>query len=587
MSQNSPILALPYIQPAQAQKHVTHNEGMRILDAVAQLSVVSTDVSSPPAAPAMGDRYIVGPVALGAWVNQDGAVTVYDGSGWTFLPPADGWIAWVKDINALRIYNGTDWVAVPGFGDVGDIVGINTSGDTNNRLAVSSPASLFTHEGAGHQIKVNKAAEADTASLLFQTGFSGRAEMGTAGSDDFEIKVSPDGSTFFTALQIDSTDGGITFPQGAQASVMPGGDHYDLMTRTEVSTQTYTLVRNGFGDLGAEINAPDGLVWDDTVAPHVSASWVWTGYASTRALLPDIIPVDPNRVYRLGCSIRQEGLAGDWSAYPNEERHEQVMGLICLDRDGMEIVPKMHMRYRDGTTDSLTTLAAPLQPGDTQIQVTDASGWNDSTTSDARCGVIIFGYKDSSGRSYDSYSRYVESGLFDPVDVNKTTNIITLNQPLPASLGNPDDVNGAWPAGTAIANSNNSANKFSFFKDAVVPETDRWYRSIDFIGGIDRSGTDVDQNFTPGTAAIQIFIKPNQTNQSGGVGSAPDTGDSHRVWFAAIEMFPEPQARLELNTASGEEGSYLIYVPTEDPTTGNLSMAASTHHFTALDAPDV
>ncbi|MDC0929674.1 hypothetical protein OAS03_02640 [Planktomarina temperata] len=39
MSTVSPNLSLHYIQQNQAQKHVTHNEGMRLLDGVVQLSV--------------------------------------------------------------------------------------------------------------------------------------------------------------------------------------------------------------------------------------------------------------------------------------------------------------------------------------------------------------------------------------------------------------------------------------------------------------------------------------------------------------------------------------------------------------------
>ena len=35
-----PVLALPYIQPAQAQKHVTHDEAMRVLDVIVQLAVL-------------------------------------------------------------------------------------------------------------------------------------------------------------------------------------------------------------------------------------------------------------------------------------------------------------------------------------------------------------------------------------------------------------------------------------------------------------------------------------------------------------------------------------------------------------------
>jgi hypothetical protein len=79
--------------------------------------------------------------------------------------------------------------------------------DATNRLSINAPASLFNNAGAGHQVKVNKAAATDTGSFLFQTGFSGRAEFGLTGSDDFQIKVSGDGTTWFNALQLERTSG--------------------------------------------------------------------------------------------------------------------------------------------------------------------------------------------------------------------------------------------------------------------------------------------------------------------------------------------------------------------------------------------
>ena len=573
MSNSSPILALPYIQPAQAQKHVTHNEGMRIIDAVAHLSVVSVTVSNPPALPAAGVRYVVGPVGLGDWVGHDGSVAVFDGAGWSFLPPVLGWIAWVEDETKLRIFDGTGWVTVPGLGGADDLLGLNTSADTTNRLAVSSAATLLTHEGAGHQVKINKAATTDTASLLFQTNWSGRAEMGTTGSDDFEIKVSADGATFFTALRADGGEGHVTFPQGAQSAILPRSDPQSLVTHAEAFDYMSALVRNGSGGLGAAVNVPTGMTWDKVTTPDLPASLVSTGYYPGRVILPDAVPVNPNNIFQLKCYVRQESVAGDWSAFPNEERHEQYMGLICLDRDGLEIFPNMHMRHRDNNIDSLTTLAAPLRPGDMQIQLVNAAGWNDSNGSASRRGVIVFGYKDSQGRAYDRYSRFVEEGLFQTSGVNKTTHVITLNQPFPASLGNPDDVTGVWPVGTSLANSANSAYKYSFFRALVVPQTDRWYESTSYIGGVDRSGMDLDDNFAPGTAAIQIYWLPNHTKRSGGFDGAPDTGAAQRVWFAGIHVQAVSLARLEPYPAVDEEGGFIIKVPTEDPSTGVLSMA--------------
>ena len=54
MSTVSPNLSLPYIQQNQAQKHVTHNEGMRLLDGVVQLSVLSRAQTAPSQDPLRG-----------------------------------------------------------------------------------------------------------------------------------------------------------------------------------------------------------------------------------------------------------------------------------------------------------------------------------------------------------------------------------------------------------------------------------------------------------------------------------------------------------------------------------------------------
>ena len=65
-------LGLPYLAAAQAQKHVTHNEALRALDALVHLMVLDKDLSAPPGSPTAGDRYIVGAGPTGAWSGQAG-----------------------------------------------------------------------------------------------------------------------------------------------------------------------------------------------------------------------------------------------------------------------------------------------------------------------------------------------------------------------------------------------------------------------------------------------------------------------------------------------------------------------------------
>ncbi|MEM6371432.1 MAG: DUF2793 domain-containing protein [Pseudomonadota bacterium] len=215
MSETSPILSLPYIQPSQAQKHVTHNEALRGLDAIVQLAVISASATTPPPTPKDGDRYIVAAGASDAWSGQDQNVAVWSDAAWTFHAPLTGWRADVQGSGQALRFDGSGWVT-PAIGPLQNVgqVGIDTTADETNRLSVAADATLLSHAGNGHQLKLNKNAQTDTASLLFQTGFSGRAEMGTAGNDDFAVKVSANGTLFHTALVADAQDGAVRFPQG-------------------------------------------------------------------------------------------------------------------------------------------------------------------------------------------------------------------------------------------------------------------------------------------------------------------------------------------------------------------------------------
>lgn len=204
-------LSLPFIMPQQAQKHITHNEALQALDALVQPVVESRTVSTPPATPILGDAYIVGPSATGAWSGHDAEIAAFQAGAWLFYDPAPGWLVYAKAEQAILVFNAGTWTALASNGVAGiPTLGINTGADSTNRLAVAAAASLFTHAGNGHQLKLNKAAAGDTASLLYQTSYSGRAEMGLMGDNFWRLKVSANGTTWFNALTVDNTTGGVT-----------------------------------------------------------------------------------------------------------------------------------------------------------------------------------------------------------------------------------------------------------------------------------------------------------------------------------------------------------------------------------------
>ena len=220
MSDTTPNLILPYIMPAQAQKHVTHNEAIRALDCLVQLTALSRGLAGPPASPADGARYIVAASPTDAWSGHATEIAAFQDGAWNFHAPRAGWRVWIADEGLLAVWNGGAWVAAAvGSVNPAPLVGVNATADATNRLAVAAAASLFTHDGHGHQLKINKAASTDTASQLFQTAFSGRAEIGLAGDDDLHVKVSADGATWRQALVLSAATGTPRVPSISKAAL--------------------------------------------------------------------------------------------------------------------------------------------------------------------------------------------------------------------------------------------------------------------------------------------------------------------------------------------------------------------------------
>ncbi len=365
MSDITTHLLLPYILAAQAQKHITHNEALRLLDAVVQLSVLDRDLTAPPVSPADGDRYIVASGGTGLWAGWDLNVTTWVDGVWMRLVPRTGWLTWITDEATFFVWTGSAWQSVGVPQDVSDAIfslvndadpskralfslsgistattrtftlpntsselailagtqtfngnktfsgtltasgtvtvsspaatigtsaatstygigtGATTTGvtktvnlgtggasgsttvvnigsatagaggttvvntptvtfanavtqvgmpqanltaqllglggataDATNRLSVNTPNVLLNNAGASIDVTVNKNAAANDASFSFKTGFSVRALFGTLGSDDFTLKVSPNGSSFFDALVADRNTGRVRFPVG-------------------------------------------------------------------------------------------------------------------------------------------------------------------------------------------------------------------------------------------------------------------------------------------------------------------------------------------------------------------------------------
>ena len=390
-------LKLPELTASQSQKHVTHNEALFFLDNIVQLSVIDRDLAAPPVSPALGHTYLVGAAPTGSWTGKTNQIASYDGSGWVFFVPAEGWVAWIADEDVAVVYDGAAWIAAfsgggggggsgSSFDDaafavtddadptkilkfqlsgvtagatrtlavpnasgtiallegaqtftgattfsgssitVGNNTGTSTLGvgtgatttgvtktvnlgtggasgsttvvnvgsttagalgslivntptvtfaasvtaigaaaanvsvarlglggataDATNRLSVNTPAVLLNNAGASIDMTFNKNAAGDDATLSFKTGFSTRGIIGLQGDNDLTLKVSPDGSTFNTALILKAVTG-----------------RAEVSQPIEMIAQSALPTNPGSGKLAIYPRNRAGQIWLDVLRP--------------------------------------------------------------------------------------------------------------------------------------------------------------------------------------------------------------------------------------------------------------------------------------------------------------------------------
>ncbi|SUZ33491.1 hypothetical protein ROE7235_03262 [Roseibaca ekhonensis] len=233
MSDTTSNLLLPYILAAQAQKHVTHNEALRLLDGLVQLSVLDRYLTAPPGSPADGDRHIVASGGIGDWTGWDANVALFTDGTWLRLPPRAGWRAWVENEGLLLVYDGAGWIGTTptDLQNLG-LLGLGTTADAANPFSAKLNAALWTAktvaEGGNGDLfyTMNKEAAGDDLGLTLQSGFVTKALVGLFGSDSFRLAVSADGSTFFDGLIVDNANGIVEQPQLPRFKAYTNYDNY-------------------------------------------------------------------------------------------------------------------------------------------------------------------------------------------------------------------------------------------------------------------------------------------------------------------------------------------------------------------------
>lgn len=109
-AKSGPNLGLSYGWTARESGWNTGMDAnLRRVDALLHLAVKSRAQSTPPASPAEGDRYIVGPSPTDAWAGKAGQIAVRIEGAWEFHAPQVGWLAFIAAEDRLAVYKAGGW----------------------------------------------------------------------------------------------------------------------------------------------------------------------------------------------------------------------------------------------------------------------------------------------------------------------------------------------------------------------------------------------------------------------------------------------------------------------------------------------
>lgn len=228
-------------------------------------------------------------------------------------------------------------------------------------------------------------------------------------------------------------------------SVKSNGD----FTTTEL-VETDNLVTNANYELGDNTNFSGFTGWDNT-----EKAWYKTSQSAT-VILSDYIPVQGNGQdsfdqYKIEAEFKQN--SGTMSRY--------YFMIACYDKNKNFIDRREVYERYSGTR---TTLAQPLENGDTTITLTSSSNWTyvNDTTSHYSEQFAIF----PDEHDYPDYTYSPITGRY--VSVNTTTNVITLNTAWQGAN---------YPTGTAIMRTSDGGTYSYIGASNKLMTTDWVYRS--------------------------------------------------------------------------------------------------------------
>lgn len=143
MNEASVRLGLPLMAAGQAQKEVTHNEALMLIDSLIAPVSEAPPQNEPPVSPNAGQCWLVGGAPTGEWTGQAHRLAAWSQSGWRFADLPVG-------AHVRLATNGQSWVRIPAGWQSPPTVTLGNSGNVvDNECRAATSAILAALVSAG------------------------------------------------------------------------------------------------------------------------------------------------------------------------------------------------------------------------------------------------------------------------------------------------------------------------------------------------------------------------------------------------------------------------------------------------------
>ena len=270
------------------------------------------------------------------------------------------------------------------------------------------------------------------------------------------------------------------------AWVDPSNDAVQLY----VQSRGLNLITNGSGFLNNNYNF-SGFTFDP-VETHGGGGSFRININTDSRFSDEAIALDTSQTWVLTAW----GKSGDANGANYNANNRQFLGIASFDIDG-NLIQSVYAARHPGSVN--TTLAVALNPGNTTVTLTDATGWSNAGSAASR-SFAWWPYVNSKGYSYPAYGYSRNLTAYDSWATGAISgNVITLRTPWAGP---------ALPAGTPVRNTLDGGT-YKYIAAAYVPVPNVWTRFQGYLSGVDTLGDNIVDAFFAGTAFVRLVFLVN------------------------------------------------------------------------------